>query len=125
MMDPLQLDRLAALCPWAIAAGFLVGILTGPTLTSFILVTFGAMGGSFYNWRSERGLWMLAALFLTAFGIGYAFVMYDQIAGLVFGRAGLAGWAAVDCAVGTLIWGVMVRFLWSVLRLNFWIRDGV
>jgi hypothetical protein len=117
-MTPGQVDRVASLCPFAIAAGFVIGWLSNAVITAGMLIGLGAMGGSLDKWRTERGLWMLAGLFFSIFGLFYIAVLYHQVADIVVGRAPLAGWMAVDWAIGTAILGIMVRFLWSVIRLN-------
>ena len=67
MMSTNEIDRV-------IAYGLLAFIACGVcwfcdlVVSAWTLGGLGAMSGSFDNWRTERGLWMLAALFLLIFG---------------------------------------------------------
>lgn len=45
------------------------------------------MAGSFVNWRTDRGLWMLGALFFLIFGAFYCVGTYHQVADWIAGRA--------------------------------------
>ncbi len=87
-------------------------------VSAAMMCGLGAMSGSFREWRTERGLWMLGALFLIIFGVFYAVITYNQVTDWVAGRTALPGIMAIDWFIGTSALGFMVRFLWAVTCWN-------
>lgn len=123
-MSPAGIDRTISFGLLAFAAGGLCWLL-GFAVSTMMLVGLGAMAGSFTEWRTERGLWMLGALFLVIFSGFYCVVTYHQIADWIAGRAPLQGLMAVDWFIGTSTLTYMVRFLWAVTYWNGRISSDV
>lgn len=92
--------------------------LCGLVVSTGMLVGVGAMSGSFNDWRKERGLWMLSALFLIIFGGFYAVVSYHQISDWLAGRAPLRGLMAVDWILATSLLTYKIRFLSAITFFN-------
>ena len=86
-------------------------------------ISLGASGAVFRDWRSERGLWMLACLFLLLFGFVYCLCVYGELRDLWQGR-GFPGWGVwVDALIGMALLSSHVRILAQIVRLNFKISD--
>ena len=117
MMSPAEIDRVI---DYGLLAFLACGVcwLCGLAVSVLMLGGLGAMSGSFGAWRTERGLWMLGALFLLIFGGFSVLITYHQIADWIAGRAPLAGLMAVDWLIGTAALTYMVRFLWAVTYWN-------
>lgn len=117
MMSPAAIDRVSSYRVLAFAA-CVICWLCGLPVSTVMLGGLGAMSGSFGEWRSERGLWMLGALFLIIFG-GLSFLItYHQIADWIAGRAAPRGAMAIDWIIGTSTLTYMVRLLWAVTYWN-------
>ena len=116
MMSPAQIDRTI---DYGLLAFVACGVcwLCGLAVSTLMLGGLGAMSGSFTEWRTERGLWMLGALFLLIFG-GVSLLITYQIADWFAGRAPLQGLMAFDWFIGTTALTYMVRFLWAVTYWN-------
>lgn len=115
-MNPTTIDRIVL---WA-AVPMIVGVgcwFAGLAISTTMLVSLGAMGRSFSTWRTERGLWMLSALFLTMFGPIHVLLIYHSVLDAVAGGA-IKSILAVDVFIGTSALGFMVRFLWAVTYWN-------
>ena len=115
----LNTNTIDRLIEWA-ALPMLAGIacwFAGLAMSGVMLFGLGAMGGSFDDYRTEKGIWMLGALFFTLFGALYAFLIVASVADMIAGR-GPVGLLAVDAFIATSTVGFMVRFLWSVTSLN-------
>ena len=117
MMSPTEVDRFMAYGLLAFLAGGICW-LCGLAVSMGMLIGLGAMSGSFNDWRTERGLWMLGALFLFIFGGFYVIAVYHQFADWFAGRAPLRGMMALDWFIATLALGYKVRFLWAVTYWN-------
>ena len=117
MMSPTEIDRTIA---FGLLAFLACGVCwaCGLAVSTLMLGGLGAMSGSFGKWRTERGLWMLGALFLLFFGGFSLLITYHQIADWFAGRAPLRGLMAVDWLIGTTTLTYMVRFLWGVTCWN-------
>jgi len=89
----------------------------GLAMTGVMLVGLGAMGGSFTEYRTEHGIWMLGSLFFAFFATFYIAFVYFSLVDWLAGRGPL-GVMAVDAFFATSTVGFMVRFLWSVACLN-------
>ena len=115
--------RLQALSRWLMLAGMAWCVLllskgwTVGFLTAISWVYMGAIFGSYLKRSTERGLWMLAALF----GVGTAAFYLLAIAMSVrdaLAHASSAWWIALDATAAG--WGVVVaiRASWTVLVQN-------
>lgn len=116
-MSPAEIDRVIS---YGLLAFLFSGVcwLFGFAVSTLMLGGLGAMSGSFAKWRTERGLWMLGALYLIVFGGFSAVITYYQVADWIAGLAALRGVMAVDWFIGTSALGYMVRFLWAVTYWN-------
>lgn len=115
-MSPEQIDRVTPFCAPAMLAGG-VFWFAGLTISAAFLLMLGAMAGSFDDWRTDKGLWMLATLFMTLTVLMSLTFTYFSI------MDGLAGkdpdcLLAVDVFITTLVLGFNVRFLWAVAYWN-------
>ena len=99
-MRPAEIDRFIS---YGLLAFLFSGVcwLFGLAVSAAMMCGLGAMSGSFSEWRTERGLWMLGALFLIIFGFFYAVITYNQAADWIAGRAALRGIMAIDWFIGT------------------------
>lgn len=116
MMKRTTIDRIVQ---WN-STPMIVGVacwFAGLALSAVMLVGLGAMGGSFSKWRTEPGLWMLGALFLTSFGSLHVLFVYHSVMDAIAGRV-LIGMFAADALVATSVLAFMVRFLWAVTYWN-------
>ncbi len=116
MMSPPTIDRVVQ---WS-AIPMIVGVgcwFADLAISSVMFVALGAMGGSFSEWRTERGLWMLGALFLTIFGAIHVLLLYHATIDWIAGRA-VGGMVAVDIIVASSVLALMVRFLRAVTHWN-------
>lgn len=86
-------------------------------LTGFFAVWLGACGGMCRSWRSEPGLWMLSALFLSFSGVLYGMFTYHHIADFLQGRHNRL-FLALDATLATSLLWMQTRFLLSVTRAN-------
>ena len=116
-MKPDEIDRVIA---YGLLAFIACGVcwFCGLAVSALMLGGLGAMSGSFGNWRTEGGLWMLAALFLLIFGGFFAMFIYHQILDWWVGRLPLRGAMAIDWLIGISTLSYMVRFLWAVTYWN-------
>ena len=89
-----------------------------------MLFGLGELAATFTNWKTERGLWMLAVLYFLIKGPIYAFFVIDQVQRLVDGKAQLLTLETIDIAIGSTILGFTVRFLWAVCQYNRTIRTS-
>ena len=96
--------------PGIISAGFCVGL--------------GAAGGSLVAWRTDRGLWMLAGLFLLVYCAIYGLMMYGKVTDLMRGPPGGGIGLIVDLAVATSLLSGTIRLLWRVTRYNWALSVG-
>jgi hypothetical protein len=116
-VNPATADRLVQFA----AVPMLLGIacwLGGLKISAMMLVGIGAMAASLSNWRTERGLWMLAGLFLVMYGGIYLSLLILSIQQVIAGRAG-QGVLAFDVVIGTCSLGVAVRTFWAMTCWNF------
>ena len=113
-------DKIDLTISYGILAFLAAGVcrLFGLVVSIPMLIGLGAMSGSFDNWRTERGLWMLGLLFLLIFGGFYVIITYHQVAGWIAGRAPLAGRICIDWIIATSVLTLKIRFLWGVTYWN-------
>ena len=76
----------------------------------------GAASGSFQEWRGNRGLWMLAVLFLLMFAPIYITFFILEIFG---SRSELTVLNVLDFSLATVLLGKICRLLVSVLVRNW------
>jgi hypothetical protein len=88
-------------------------------ITAVFATCLGASGGALRDWRQERGLWMLASLFLVinvaVYGLLNFGQAHDLMRGVPWGEFGLT----IDVAIGTMLLASNVRFLWRVAKGNW------
>lgn len=87
-------------------------------LTCVHLFAFSVSAASMSEYKTERGLWMLALLFASLWTCLIAMWMYGQFLDI---RRGVAfnGWIAIDAFFATFLMRLMVRFLWKTACLNY------
>ncbi len=108
--------------PWFLLLGLVVLVLAvgrdGPGLISaFVSVWLGASGLSLAAWRTERGLWRLAALFGLIAGVVHGLFVWGAVRDVVQHRAN-GIWVALDAAVATVLLGGLARLLVTVAVRN-------
>jgi hypothetical protein len=121
VLERARLDRLTSRAGIFGLAGFAIvavaskldyGIITGVSLVGLM-----ATLGSFTNYATERGLWMLALLFGVLLAATQGLIAFGQASDLLNGRS--AEWpVAVDLAVASRFWWLQGRVLWSVVFYN-------
>jgi hypothetical protein len=125
MLNPIPQDRDTLLrhAHWFLFGGLLLGALSRfaegfGVISATMAVGLGASAGVFRQWRTDPGLWMLAALFLLLFGSCYGIMLYGELHDLWQGKgnAGCLVWC--DFSLGLTILGSHVRILAQIVRLN-------
>jgi hypothetical protein len=91
------------------------------TVTGFLAIGLGASGGAFTKWRSERGLWMLAILFLLMNAFVYFCFCFGQVRDALRGVLPDNIALTVDVSLGALLLLVQMRFLVRVARANYYV----
>jgi len=91
--------------------------------TCVFLIGLGASGGAFGKWKHERGLWMLACVFLALFLPTYAVLEYFSLAELHkgVGPGQLLNYG--DFAAGVATLAFQVRWLLTIAWHNYQLRD--
>lgn len=69
------------------------------------------------EYRTERGLWMLAALFSVCWIAIYGLCLLGEILDPNRGNASLS--LAIDAAISMFIMQTHIRFLWKTARSNY------
>lgn len=116
-------------CGRLILAGMLLGVLSAHlnlpgTICSVHLIGLGAMGGTFRDWRTEHGLWMLAALFLVINCGIYSLMVFGEVRDILRG-ANRANWeVTIDAGIAVAILSINVRFLTRIMRFNWDMSRG-
>ncbi len=90
-----------------------VGILTFAHLFGFAV-----LAAAMTEYRTEKGLWMLALLFAVIWSAFIVLYMYGQLTDL---RRGVAvnGLLAIDVFFTMFLMRLAVRFLWKTARVNY------
>jgi hypothetical protein len=88
-------------------------------ITGFFAVGLGASGGAFTKWQSERGLWMLAAVFFGIYVFVYVCLCIGQIQDALRGAPPPSITLIVDVAIGCLMLVAHLRFLVHVAKENY------
>lgn len=116
-ITPATADRLVqfAVVPMLLGIACWLGDLR---ISAMMLGGVGAMAASLSNWRTERGLWMLAGLFLVMYGGIYLSLLILSVQQWMAGRGG-RGLMAFDIALGTGCLGVALPFIWAMTCWNF------
>ena len=114
--------------PFLLPHGWGIGLFTG-----FMLMSFGIYAVWFRNWRSERGLWMLAVLLVLGLGPCWVFFEYLSFRSLFLkkanGGAVVLGWKEmrfiIDSSIALAIFSQIVKFAASVGIKNWrWTRHS-
>jgi hypothetical protein len=92
---------------------------TAGAITGTFAIALGAAGGSLARWRTERGLWMLAVLFLTIYCAIYVLVSLGQILDWIRGVRNPEPSLIIDFSFGTILLSAIIRFLAKVARQNW------
>ncbi len=111
-----------------VVVGFLVALTAAcfdlpGVITGTFLIYLGAMGGSFLHWRSERGLWILAGLFLLCNAAFYGLFAYGQLRDFVHGALRPKLGVTIDFTLGTLLLSASLRFLYKVAKSNWTLSE--
>jgi hypothetical protein len=87
-------------------------------LTFVHLFAFAILAASMTDYKTEKGLWMLALLFAAIWSGFIAMYSYGSIMDWRLGVA-FNGAVAIDAFFTMFILRLMVRFLWKTARLNY------
>lgn len=87
-------------------------------LTFFMLIMLGAGTGSLLKWEEERGLWMLALLFLVFFAGFYTLFMAATLIPSWQGRGTPSVWMMVDQVATLAVLGYGSRLMLSMAWHN-------
>ncbi len=88
-------------------------------ITAMFAIAFGASGGSLVQWRHERGLWMLAGIFLLLNITIYSLCVYGKVSDLARGAPPNDFGLIIDFSLGTLVLSSTIQFLWRVAKHNW------
>ena len=97
-----------------------IGVFTGITLIALGIFTL-----LLNRWRSDPGLWMLAALVLVIYGPVYIHFQYQSIAKLIQNAPPnlRLNWIQIgttlDRGIALLVFGLLVQFLTTVVFKNW------
>lgn len=119
--DPLTIFRWCG--PMALAGlgcGFAVAYLGLPgVVTCTVLLMLGAAAGSLEQYRAERGLWMLAALWIVIFTATYLMFSVGRMLDVARNAPALPIGLLADFAIATALLTASVRFLWRIVLFNW------
>lgn len=94
------------------------GIITG-----FFLAALGVSAAGLSEWRSERGLWMLATVYLPIYGCVYSLIILSNIIDALRGVPANGPALVVDSSLGTLLLVALLRFVLKVARENYYVSN--
>jgi hypothetical protein len=101
------------------ALAFISAKLETPgVLSAFQAAALGAIGASLVQWRTDRGLWMLAGFLLVFWSALYCLCLYGEVRDIVAGAQIEVG-LAIDVTIAMSLYSIMLRFLWRVTRYNW------
>jgi hypothetical protein len=83
-------------------------------------VMYGAFCGSFRRWDQEKGMWMLAVLFLVLIGPLYLVLAWVEMFG---GRTAL--WWGIEFFLGTSLLALTMKLLLSVTVYNWQLSQAL
>ena len=100
------------------AGGILVGLQTnGPGLAVGMMAGWlGASAGAMQSWRTERGVWLLSALFLVIALTCFAMMAYGRFSDLLRGVATIID--SIEFAAASWLLLKQCRILLTVTILN-------
>lgn len=121
LLSPSQLDMALFRGSLFIIIGFpmlvaVVALQRGPIITPMMATAMGACCGTFGEWQRDRGLWMLAVLFLLMF---FPIYLAFAINGFFGSKAELSILQVIDFSVATIVAGQLSRVLFSVAIYNW------
>ena len=100
--------------------GFVCANLELPgVITSVYAIALGASGGSLVRWQTDRGLWMLAGVFLLLFISIYGLIIIGQVSDLLRGAPQPDVGLVLDFTIATVLLCANLRFLFRVARFNW------
>ena len=121
---PIFLGGLALMAqPFVLPQGWSVGVLSG-----FMLFSLGIYGFAFRNWRTEPGLWMLAALLAVTWGPCWAYceivhlrALFERAAAVQDGQAidGNRFRFALEVIIGFSLWATSIKLAITVAIKNW------
>ena len=91
----------------------------GGIITAGFVLALGAASASLDEWRSERGLWMLAGLFLLIYGAIYICFCIGQLQDVLRGAQAPVTLTLIDLSIGTAVLVIILRFLTRVAIENY------
>lgn len=100
------------------AAGIFVGLQTrGVGLAVGMMAGWlGASAGAMHSWRTEKGIWMLAALFLVCGLACFSIAIYGRVSDLMRGLATIPD--TIEFAAANWLLWKQCRILLTVAVLN-------
>ena len=103
----------------AIVACFVTAQFGGFGILTFVhLFGFAVLAASMTEYKTEKGLWMLALLFAVIWTAFILLYMYGQF--LDLRRGVVADWSiAIDAFLTMFLMRLMVRFLSKTAKLNY------
>jgi hypothetical protein len=94
--------------------GLNVGLFLG-----FTLFGLGIYSGVLRNWRTEPGLWMMAALLVVLLGPLYAFFSYSWLVDGPGNGPNFQGPAFfLECSLALIVFSMQVKLAYSIFREN-------
>jgi hypothetical protein len=124
-LRPESVDWLVRRGYWlALGGALLIALAIGPLhdigfVSGLMLVLFGGCTVVFWRWQQERGLWMLALVALCAWLPLYAVMEWDAVVREISRPNPRPMLLGLDCALATALVWLQVRFLATVVRLNW------
>ena len=88
-------------------------------ITAFFVAGLGAAGAGLSEWRTERGLWMLAALLFLMYGFVYVCSCFGQLMDALRGAPANNTALVLDLSFGTLVLLATLRFLLKIAKENY------
>jgi hypothetical protein len=103
----------------AIIACFVSGYFGGALLLTCVhAFGFAVLAGSMTEYKTDKGLWMLALLFAAIWGGLLSMWTYFEFLDLWRGAALEVG-LAIDVFFTMFLMRLMVRFLWKTAKVNY------
>ncbi|TWU06825.1 hypothetical protein CA54_52250 [Symmachiella macrocystis] len=110
--------------PWLISFGILVALVStrmvfAPVITALFAISLGASGRTFEQWRTDRGLWMLAGLFFLMNCGFYVLITVGQLSDILGAARAFDLVLFIDFTIGTTLLVAQIKFLKYVGRENW------
>ncbi len=117
-------DMVIRAAPWLILFGILVALVStqlvfAPVIIALFAIGLGASGRTFEQWRTERGLWMLAVLFLLMNCGFYVLITVGQLNDILGAARAFDLMLFIDFTIGTTLLVAQIKFLKYVGRENW------